>query len=1309
MSKVAPELQAHREWLGQIGQVGLVVSANVLVKHGVFVNQQQGIATQLRLSELIPEDDETARVFAPERFFREVLEWPAELLAGGEGGPLLPEDLTVALPAYEDRLQPTYAVPSPAGADESRWLLLIQVVSPGTDLDKAAPENADGWRASPQARFERLLRETGVGIGLLFNGASVRLVYAPKGESSGYLTFTFKYLLETEGRPMAGALQALLGPERVSDVGQESQRLPTLLKESRKSQNDVSTALADQVLDALWELVRGFQHANEKSNQELLAEVLAEDSREVYGGLLTTLMRLVFVLYAEDRSLMPAGEVYQQHYSLSGLFERLRDDQARYPDTMDARYGAWAQLLALFRLIHDGAQHGELRFVARHGRLFDPDAYPFLEGRPHGTTRSKGERTTPPKVSDGTIYRVLNNLLILNGERLSYRSLDVEQIGSVYEAMMGFALEQAGAPVIAVGSKHIVIDLEALLEQKPKDRAKWLSDHASVKLPAKSAIDKATTIDELVAAIGKKTSRYTPMKMPLGALYLQPTEERRRSGSHYTPRSLTEPIVRTTFRPIFDRLGDAATPEEILDLKVCDPAMGSGAFLVESCRFLAERLVKTWEVHKVTPPVPDDEDLLTYARRLVAERCLYGVDRNIFAVDLAKLSLWLATLAKDHPFTFLDHSLRHGDSLVGLSREQIASFNWDMEQQVPLLRSLIDKQVGQAEKLRAEIRGLATSDDVPKKARLLRDAEDALSDVRLVGDVLVAAFFEREKPKDRATLRAMYAAQVQDWLAGGKTQRESIRSIAEALREKSRPLFPFHWSVEFPEVFSRPNGGFDMFVGNPPFAGKNTLAAANAKNYPDWLQQIHDESHGNADLVAHFYRRAFKQLREGGTFGLIATNTIAQGDTRGTGLRWIRHHDGVIFSARKRVKWPGAAAVVVSVVHVHKGALPGPYDIDGRQAALITAFLFHSGEDDDPAGLAENAGTSFQGSTVLGMGFTFDDTDKEGVANRISRMKELVTENPKNAALIFPYLGGEEINGSPTQAPHRYVINFGEMAEDEARAWPDLFAIVEAKVKGTRGAHSTADWWHYERPRAELYKAIRGLTRVLALSRVGQAVAFAFVPTQQVFADSAIVIALETDAALCVLQSRVHEIWARLLASSMKDDLRYSLTDCFETFPFPPGWNANSQLDAAGKGYDASRGSLMVRTGVGLTKTYNRFHDRDENDTDIARLRELHGVMDRVVLDAYGWTDIRPTCEFILDYEDEDGETETGKPSKKKKPYRYRWPDDVRDEVLGRLLELNVRRAQEEAKAGAGKAKAEPHSAKRGQRRGSHGQGFLLD
>ena len=151
----------------------------------------------------------------------------------------------------------------------------------------------------------------------------------------------------------------------------------------------------------------------------------------------------------------------------------------------------------------------------------------------------------------------------------------------------------------------------------------------------------------------------------------------------------------------------------------------------------------------------------------------------------------------------------------------------------------------------------------------------------------------------------------------------------------------------------------------------------------------------------------------------------------------------------------------------------------------------------------------------------------------------------------------------------------------------------------------------------------------------------------------------------------------------MKDDLRYTTSDCFETFPFPECFESNPTLEAAGKAYYEFRAELMVRNNEGLTKTYNRFHDPNERSADILKLRELHGLMDRAVLDAYGGDLAKltvPPCEFLLDYEDEDEEDAAGK-RQKKKPWRYRWPDAFRDDVLALLLELNRQRAEAEASA----------------------------
>ena len=566
----------------------------------------------------------------------------------------------------------------------------------------------------------------------------------------------------------------------------------------------------------------------------------------------------------------------------------------------------------------------------------------------------------------------------------------------------------------------------------------------------------------------------------------------------------------------------------------------------------------------------------------------------------------------------------------------------------------------------------------------LRDLwEQAQSEIgmgRLFGDLVLAAFFEGERPKEREAKRGEYASAV----VGGEAER--YRGRLEEWRYAERPLAPFHWEIEFPEFFQRENPGFDAIVGNPPFLGGKRISTTLGGSYRDWLAVIHPASSSNADLVAHFFRRAFHVLKTEGTFGLIATNTIAQGDTRASGLRWICQHGGEIFAARRRVKWPGLAAVVVSVLHIVKGTFSDGKLLDDKKVQTITAFLFHRGGHDDPARFTANAGKSFVGNYVLGMGFTFDDTDTTGVATSLAEMRRLIEKDSRNGERIFPYLGGEEINSSPSHTHHRYVINFGSMSEAEARRWPDLLAIVEAKVKPERMLVKRKAllerWWQFAEKQPALQAAIYGLQRVLVISQTSRTLAFTFLPTRMVYSHKVIVFPFDAYSPFAALQSRLHDLWARFFGSTMKDDAVYTPSDCFETFPFPEQWETHPALGAAGKAYYEFRAALMVKNDEGLTKTYNHFHDPDELNPEIEKLRELHEAMDRAVLDAYGWSDINTDCEFLLDYEIDEEDW-----GNKKKPYRYRWPDEVRDEVLARLLELNAQRAKDEARSSAGTTK----------------------
>jgi len=489
-------------------------------------------------------------------------------------------------------------------------------------------------------------------------------------------------------------------------------------------------------------------------------ELARRRSGHLYEGLLTVLMRLVFVLYAEDRGLLPsrtdgrAQRIYEIGYSLRGLYDKLTGDAALNPDTMDERRGGWGQLLAVFRLIHKG--HPSHFIQARGGKLFDPEQFSFLEGR---ADPAEVSRVLP--VSDGCILRILEGLMTLHvkggtRERLSYRTLDVEQIGSVYETVMGFKAETAEGRSLAIraGKNNrtpVFVDLEKLAAAKGKDRIKYLkeeADRSQLSAGVAKAVEAAKSSGELAVALDPIVDeRGSPKKHQIaaGAPILQPTDERRRTGSHYTPRSLTAPIVEHALEPAFERLGPNATPEQILDLKVCDPAMGSGAFLVEACRALAIQLVEAWGRYPDKKPViPADEDAELHAKRLVAQRCLYGVDKNPLATDLAKLSLWLATLARDHEFTFLDHALKSGDSLVGLTQAQIAATHWEASNPPTFVGKLVSDHLREAEVGRREIRELAEFEDEKALRGRLRAVDAKTQIARLIGDGIIAAFFQIE-------------------------------------------------------------------------------------------------------------------------------------------------------------------------------------------------------------------------------------------------------------------------------------------------------------------------------------------------------------------------------------------------------------------------------------------------------------------------------------------------------------------------------------------------------------------------------------
>jgi hypothetical protein len=1279
----------HDEWLGMVRPIdGLVVAKQALLDAQV-ARPDGGKELRDSLERLLvplPNDPSQLAVADVPRMFAEVLGLGAERWRSADQ---LGEAFALALPDTGQLLRPTRALVRSADAPP---IALSWDLPPGLPFDER--ETVTGvWDYPPGAKLDRLLRHTGVPIGLLCNGTQLRLMYAPHGASTGALTFRFADMVTTAGKPLLDAFVMLLHARQWFSVPPDKQ-LPRLLAASREAQGKVTKELADQVLEALHILLAGFEAADGGAALNAAYRDPERGGEHVYAGLLTFMLRLVFVLYAEDNGLLPVDHpLYAQHLSVLGLHDELAADAGAYPDAMARRYGAYGRLIAVFRAIFFGVSHGTLQMPPRHGELFSPHVYLFLEGcdepaSPGPNDPDGRRRVTIPAIDDETVYRALHRLLVLGEERLSYKALDVEQIGSVYEALMGFSVEQLTAPAICLKKSRTWLTGEHLAAEPTGARGKWIADELGLaKADADrlaKAVGSARKADAVLEALAPFATT-TPPRAEAGRYIIQPGAERRRSGSHYTPRTLTAPIVEKTLAPLLAALGDDPTSAQLLALKICDPAMGSGAFLVETVRQLGDHVVAAWRregraggLLSAHGPANSATDAVPLARRLIAQRCVYGVDKNPHAVTLAKLSLWLVTLARDKPFTFVDHALRHGDSLVGLDLDQLTAFHWEPDAQVDVVEAELRQVLEEAVTARERIVALAV-DDSPaaqrEKERLLRDAGDAVGRLRLIGDLVLGAFFSSDKAKEREAERVRRRDLVAAWLASG---RDTVPHELTELAAEFRAQVPaFHWMIELPEVFWARRkdplnkgelGGrawIDGILGNPPFLGGVNISGSLGNKYRDWLVQLHESANGKADLSSHFMRRANVLLGDHGTIGFITTNTIAQGDTRESGLR-VLLHETTIYDATSSMPWPGEAAVVVAVVHLAKGKVAETWpwrSLDRISVRAIDSRLHDAVERTDPLKLASNKDLASMGADVYGKGFTLSPSERD----------VLVARNLKNAERIFPYLGGDEVNSRTAQDFDRYVISFGDLTLHEAERWPDLLAIVREKVKPERealrdnpdGRRLRDNWWRFNRTRQEMFEAIKKLDRCLVTAIVSKYLIFSFQPPDRIFSHKLYVFKFHEYRYFGLLQSRLHGAWTWLLSSTMKTDLNYSASDCFETFPFPTA-EALVSLDPISQTLYGTRAAYMVATDQGLTATYNQLTDPDcapdrpEDLAAVRHLRQLHEDLDRAVLAAYGWSEIAvpPFCPAT------DAERAA--------------VSLFEDTVIDRLFALNAERAAEE-------------------------------
>jgi len=424
---------------------------------------------------------------------------------------------------------------------------------------------------------------------------------------------------------------------------------------------------------------------------------------------------------------------------------------------------------------------------------------------------------------------------------------------------------------------------------------------------------------------------------------------------------------------------------------------------------------------------------------------------------------------------------------------------------------------------------------------------------------------------------------------------------------------------------------------------------------------------------------------------MITTKTIKQGATREASLKIIKKTGGEIYFANSRVQWPGKAQVRVALFAAANGRSAMSPLLDGVRAETISSFLFDSKLEDKPTVLLANKNKQFEGSKIYGAGFLFEDGKPD--STDISTMRDIIASDPESAKYIKVYVGGEQANNQPAFEPKRFVIDFGEMTKEEARQRGALFSIVQSKVYPERSTidpvayrRRALEWWKHAGAAPNLYSAISGNRHVLVANcQAAKYLTFIFLPTGFVYANSLTVFADDSHAHFAVVQSRVHELWARMFGTSMKDDLRYTGTTCYENFPFPV---LVRELESIGQLYSNERASAMVCSKQGLTKLNGRLNSPDEQTADIVRLRSLHAAMDKAVLDAYGWSDIVPVYEFSGDYENDDGSAGS---------VRLNFTEEVRDEILRRLLALHAERlkAEQSAAPAAGKADAKAKKPKK--------------
>ena len=1245
------------------------------------------------------------------------VEWVlTDLLAYGprlQSGPQVSGTLAHVVAEHGAVLRPDHVLNDGSGHPQ----LLVSAHPPATRLD--ARPAGDRWSATPVERLALLCRATGVELGLTTNAISWVLVWAPKGGATG--TATFSADLFSEEPALLDAFVSVLGARRFFAVA-ETDRLDALLAESASAQAEVTGKLGGQVRQAVELLVAAMSRADRDRHGELLAEV---HPHQVYQGAVGVLMRLVLLLYAEERGLLPLGdEFYDRTLAASTLLDHLREVQADAGDEpLERSQTAWYRLLALSRAVHSGITHDRLRIPAYGGGLFDPDRFEFLEGRRPG----EGWHDIPAQplpVDDLTVLAMLSALQelrfseggVTETRRLTYRALDVEQVGHVYEGLLDHSAVKAAETAVGLVGKagrEPEVSLSDLTSAATKGRdafVVWLTDvtgrtakqierllDADADSESTRLLRAACDNDEALtsrlipyAHLLRSNLRGLPTVFPAGSMYVTQTGAKRDSGTAYTTKELADEVVEHALAPLVYSPGptDGADPAdwklrpsvELLELKVCDPAVGSGAILVAACRYLGKRLVEAWTAEAAHEAEGDSNEVIIAARRAVVDRCLYGVDRDPMAVEMAKLSLWLVTLSKERPFNFLDHALKAGDSLLGITDlEQLRALHLDpavgrRKVGLSLNPEAVDEAIARAVELRRRLESIPvlTVRDAEEKAQLNSDADRELDALSKVADLVVGCAVRAEltgqaPPEDQIAASAPFVAAALDVTQPAEVRQMALTRVESRAREAlnaGRPdlspdRIPLHWPLMFPEVFvNLKHPRFNAMVSNPPFLGGTKISRPLGRDYRDFIARwIARRKTDRADLISFFFLRA-AQISD--RIAFLATNTVSQGDTREVGLQQLLAHGWTITRAVKTAPWPGVAGVEVAKVWMQRKAWAGELRVDDVVVHEVTSYLERARRTGkDPMRLATNRGQAFLGDQLNSLGFLISKEEAD----------QLLADSSRNAEVVLPYLDGNDLNFDPEQRAKRSVISFFDWPLQRAQMYPACLAVLEERVRpevlrklaSYRGWDKR--WWQFWMYKAGLHDALANMDRTLAVTRVSNTLQVAFVGTRQIMNDKVVVFAYDDHCSFAILMSSLHQLWAIAYSSTLRNATQYTPSDCFETFAQPA---FDDTVEAAGKALDEHRTALMIRNGEGLTKTFNRTHDPEDSSFGISRLRELHVAIDVAVRDAYGW------CDLDLDHGFHH--TPQGR--------RFTLGPAARTEVLDRLLELNHQRYAEEVAAG---------------------------